>query len=85
MMSKKWSYAFKVREHFLATKNWDRIYEPGESREVVIGFHQDENDDEKARQNIINRAEEEDIAVEILGFEKKEIEFPMSQNERFLV
>ena len=73
---KVWSYVVSVREYFLATTNWDQLYEPGDSRECNILFYQDTNDDEKAKQHVIERARAEDIEVVILGLDKALIEVP---------
>lgn len=66
---KKWDFAFRVREWFLSPKNWDQLYEVGDSRECVTMFSMDANDIEAAKKHLRERAEAEDIELEILGLE----------------
>ena len=69
-------YAIKVRETFLAVKDWDQPYKPGDQREVVTMFSQPEDDDALARRRVVERAAEEDIVAEVLEIRKQVVEVP---------
>lgn len=70
------NYAIRVRETFLARKDFDQLYFPGDQREVVTFFSQPENDDTLAKQRVIDLAAKEDIVAEVLEVSKEVIEVP---------
>lgn len=82
-MPKKWSYGIRVREWFLAHKDWDQLYEAGDSREVGCMFVLDTSDVEKAKQHLIDKGLKDDIQVEILEVcYKVEIDEPLTQQPK---
>lgn len=82
-MPKKWSYGIRVREWFLAPKNWDQQYEPGDSRECATMFTLDTPDIEKAKQHLIDRGLKDDVQIEILEVcYKVEINEPVTQQPK---
>ena len=64
-------YTFHVREWFLAPRDWDQVYEAGDSRECWTSFLFEDNDEE-ARKHLIETAKEDDIELEIFDMGKSE-------------
>jgi hypothetical protein len=81
-MAKKWSFCVSVTEYFLARKNWDQLYFPGDSREVVINFLMNSSDEKVAREHVLARAREDDTEIIIHKIVKAEIDWPYEIPQR---
>lgn len=59
----KYQFIFTAAEYFLAPRNWDQLYEVGDSRQITIGFLMDSPDEKAARERLIANSRAEDIEL----------------------